>query len=67
MILKKNPNTMENIGLYKDKVCRHEIIHAFLYESGLDVESWARNEEIVDWLALQIPKMVRIFKEVNCL
>lgn len=37
---------------------RHELIHAFLYESGLDDNStWAGNEEMVDWLALQMPKI----------
>lgn len=37
---------------------RHEIVHAFLSESGLaysslPVNSWAKNEEMVDWFALQ--------------
>ena len=47
---------------------RHEIVHAFLYESGLDVSSeWARNEEIVDWIALQTPKLQKAFEEAGCL
>ena len=51
-----------------DKVLRHEIVHAFLYESGLDVSSdWARNEEIVDWIALQAPKLQKAFEEAGCL
>lgn len=52
---------------------RHEIIHAFLAESGLDSQTsstsaWARNEEMVDWLALQYPKIEKVFKSigVNC-
>lgn len=49
-------------------VIRHELIHCFLYESGLDVCSnsttdWARNEEMVDWFALQSPKIFRLFEE----
>lgn len=47
------------------RTLRHEIVHAFLDESGLkesamktDV-SWARNEEMVDWVALQLPKIAR--------
>ena len=41
---------------------RHELVHAFLYESGLDscsnhINSWARNEEMVDWFAIQGPKI----------
>jgi Zn-dependent peptidase ImmA (M78 family) len=43
---------------------RHELIHAFLYESGLDVCSWGRNEEIVDWIANQFPKIQNAF--VQC-
>lgn len=47
---------------------RHEIIHAFLYESGLDVNSdWGTDETLVDWIALQFPKMVKAFKEADCL
>lgn len=47
---------------------RHEIIHAFLYESGMDtstgaVECWATNEEMVDWFAIQSPKIFRVFRE----
>lgn len=50
------------------KVMRHEILHAFLFESGLAENSeWAQNEETVDWLATQIPKLVRAFKAAGCL
>lgn len=60
--------TLEKCDLYKNKVLRHEIIHAFLLESGLDTSSnWARNEEMVDFFAFQIPKMVKIFEELNIL
>ena len=62
------PKTVANPNLYKKKVLRHEIVHAFLYESGLDVSSeWARNEEIVDWIALQCPKLQKAFEEAGCL
>lgn len=52
------------------KTLRHEIIHAFLHESGLDwssnpVESWATNEEMVDWFAIQSPKIFKAFGEVG--
>ena len=51
---------------------RHEIIHAFLYESGLygssnSVGQWALNEEMVDYFAIQFPKMVEVFKTAGCL
>ena len=49
---------------------RHEVIHAYLSESGLNsssngVECWARNEEMVDWFAVQIPKIVKTFNELG--
>lgn len=52
---------------YKKAVIRHELIHAFLYESGLDACSWAQNEELVDWIAIQFPKLIKVFKEIKCL
>ena len=57
----------KNLPEHKKVVIRHEIIHAFLYESGLDACSWATNEEMVDYFALQFPKMLQAFKEVDCL
>lgn len=53
---------------YQKQVVRHEIIHAFLLESGLDsnsnsADSWAVNEEMVDWFAIQSPKIFKVFNE----
>jgi len=55
---------------YQKQVVRHEIIHAFLLESGLDsnsneAESWATNEEMVDWFAIQSPKIFKVFNELE--
>jgi len=59
---------VENIDLYKNKVLRHEIIHAFLHESGLDSNSErARNEELVDFFAIQMPKMLKVMEQASCL
>lgn len=55
-----NPIKIENITL------RHEIIHAFLFESGIDINMQFHNEEMVDWLAVQFPKLYKIFRELNC-
>jgi hypothetical protein len=53
---------------YKKKVIRHELVHAFLFESGLGENSdWASNEEAVDWIASQFPKMFKAFEQVQCL
>ena len=56
----------------KKSTIRHEIIHAFLAESGLDVcsccaDSWATNEEMVDWFALQGPRIHRAWEAVGAL
>lgn len=57
----------QNMEAYQNSVARHEIIHAFLYESGLDACSWGANEEMVDWLAIQFPKLLQAFKEADAL
>ena len=63
-----DPNQKKNLPEYKKQVIRHELIHAFAYESGLDVCSdWAKNEELVDWLAIQFPKMLKAFEEAKAL
>lgn len=51
---------------------RHELIHAFLNESGLSSDSlstnsWAKNEEMIDWFAIQSPKILKVFEEVGAL
>ncbi len=59
--------------LEERQVLRHEIIHAFLNESGLRESSgtpsqgWAVNEEMVDWIALQFPKISKVFEELKIL
>ncbi len=58
----KDDNTIEDLTLYQREVIRHEIIHAFFYESGLDSNcDYARNEELIDWIAIQFEKMLRVF------
>lgn len=52
---------------------RHEIVHAFFCESGLADSglcfegSWAKNEEMVDWIALQGPKIYKAWQEAGAL
>lgn len=59
--------SLENLDEYRKQVIRHELIHAFLNESGLSGESWARNEEIVDWIAYQFPKLLKAFEQTDCI
>ena len=42
---------------------RHEIIHAFFEESGLD--EYSENEELVQWLAIQFPKLMKVLEDVD--
>lgn len=61
-----------NLDAYKKKVLRHEIIHAFMLESGLnecsiDVNAWAANEEMIDWFAFQGPRILNAWKEADAL
>ena len=51
---------------YRRAVVRHEIIHAMLYEGGLDT-GWAHNEEIVDWIAIQGPKLYKAWVEAGAM
>lgn len=37
------------------------------YEAGLEVCSWAHNEEMVDWLAIQFPKLYEAFLQADCI
>lgn len=60
----KTDNSLDDLDYYSDKVLRHELIHAFLYECGLSCNSWADNEEIIDWIAIQFDKIKSIFDQL---
>lgn len=61
-----DPNThVSNYDAYKHKVLRHEIIHAYFHEIG-DTDR-CHDEELVEKLAILIPKIVQSMKEVGCL
>lgn len=69
---RREPLSLKDLDAYKRKCMRHEITHAFLYESGLsvngaDVEQWPTNEEMVDWMAIQGPKLYAAWKQAGCL
>lgn len=64
-----------NTGFYNydenQKVClRHEIIHAFLIESGLDSNfqhpnEFGHDETTVDWFDMQWHKINKVFEELD--
>lgn len=64
--------TLGDMEAYIRKVKRHEIVHAFLLESGLNesssnTDAWAMNEEMVDWIARQGQRIYAAWKEAGAL
>ena len=73
-ICEKKPDCeLQDYEAWKRLSLRREIFHAFLFESGLDASSvwtnrpWAENEEMVDWFAIQSPKIFKVFQELDIL
>ena len=66
-------DTENTIVECQKETIRHEIVHAFFYESGLwdsslgIDNSWAKNEEMVDWIAIQGEKIYKAWQEANAL
>lgn len=60
------PHKKSNLDVQIKKNIRHELVHAFLFESGLAENSpWAQNEELVDWIAIQGPKLWKAWQEAD--
>jgi len=60
IVLRQETDTFDRLA-YLKKIIRHEIVHAFFYESGL-AENWehknyGQEETVVDWIAIQHNKM----------
>ena len=60
-----NTRKHANLGEFNKKVIRHEIIHAFLYESGLS--SYYKDETLTDGLAVLLPKMFKVMSTLKVL
>lgn len=72
VVRKDNYNNVGNFEWLMKKQLRHEIIHAFLSESGLQSnfehsQRFGHEETMVDWIAIQFPKMLEVFKELDIL
>ena len=65
--------TKERAYISEQQTLRHEIIHAFFDESGLQASSmqydgaWSRNEEMVDWFAWIGPKIYKAWVEAGAI
>lgn len=72
VVERENEGTLHDMDVYVKKVLRHEIVHAFLLESGLsecsgETNAWARNEAMVDWIARQGEKIYAAWAEAGAL
>lgn len=57
----RGDTTLGNPERFMKKVLRHEMVHAFMFESGLG-DDWehqetGHDETVVDWIALQLHKL----------
>ena len=54
---------------YVSQNIRHEIIHAFMYESGLQQnwyhQEYGHEETVVDWIACQYPKIKKVIDDAE--
>lgn len=61
----------DTIDAVQKEAMRHEIVHAFFSESGLEDSAlspdvaWTKNEELVDWIAIQGPKIWKAWQEAD--
>lgn len=62
---KNNPSTVGDLKKSIMETIRHEIIHAYFYESGLWNESYGRDEELIDWIAIQFPKIQETMNNID--
>lgn len=71
IVNKRKDDDVLNFKEIQKRCLRHEIIHAFLFESGLGVNfehsQYGHEETMVDWIAIQFPKILEVFKEADCL
>ena len=65
--------TKERAYISEQQTLRHEIVHAFFAESGLQANSmpyygaWSMNEEMVDWFAWIGPKIYKAWVEAGAI
>jgi hypothetical protein len=65
-----NYNKVEAFDWLQKKQLRHEVIHAFMAESGLQAnwehkQEFGHDETTVDWFAIQIPKITKALVEAE--
>lgn len=65
-------NTQGNIGdikTYMNQVIKHEVVHAFMFESGLgdsfEHKDYGQEETIVDWFAFQMGNILNVVMDIQ--
>ena len=56
------PNAFDKVEEFYKKVLRHELIHAFFHEMGLN--GYGSDEILVDALAHKLPQMAKLMKGI---
>lgn len=68
---KKDSHDMGDFENYRKKTFRHEVIHAYHFESGLaenfENKQYGFSETLVDWFSYQSPKIFKTFEELGIL
>lgn len=64
--------TEKKIFLHKDDIMinaslRHELVHAFMYEAGIEFGYQFHNEDVVNYIATIFPKLEEAFKTTKCI
>lgn len=72
VIRSDNENKVGDFKYLQKKQLRHEIIHAFMSESGLQcnwqhIEQFGHDETTIDWFAIQSPKIFKVFADLKLL
>ena len=71
IITEYEESELSNWEWYRKQILRHEIIHAFFFESGLmenfESKPYGIMETLVDWIAIQFPKILKAYEEVGVL
>ena len=62
----EDPEAVQDQDWFQRNILRHELIHAFITESGLEDAFW-HNEDMVRWLAYMFPRLLVAFKEAGAM
>ena len=62
----EDPENVQDQDWFQRNIIRHELIHAFVVESGCQDALW-HSEDMVRWLAYMFPRLVAAFRETGAM